>query len=179
MSEPDGGTPVADDHEHIHEDHEHGQGHEHGQDHAHARAHGVASEPVRGSFVPQRAAGLVGLELDGELLLLDPRTDRLHVLDALGTVIWNVFDGNVTVDELTGDLADVFGAPAETVRTDLGGLVDALRAADLLVGTQPPTQHLVATDPADPADPADPRPSGTTDPDGLWRPNYLVNPPAP
>lgn len=159
---------MADDHEHIHEDHGHG--------HAHAHVHGAELEPVDGSFVPQPAAGLVGLELDGELLLLDQRTDRLHVLDALGTVIWNVFDGDVTVDELTGDLADAFGAPAETVRTDLGGLVDALRAADLLEGTEPPAHQLVGTEPADPP------PSGTTDPsdmDGLWRPDYLVNPPAP
>ena len=132
-------------------------------------------EPADGSFVPQRASGLVEVELDGELLLLDPRTDRLHVLDALGTVIWNVFDGDVTVDELTGDLAEVFGAPAETVRTDLGALVDALRAADLLEGTEPPAHHVVGTEAAEP-------PPGTTVPldmDGLWRPDYLVNPPAP
>lgn len=134
-----------------------------------SHAHGTApQEPIEGSFRPRPACGLLTTELEGELLLLDKRTDRLHRLDPLGTVIWNVLDGEVTVDELVADLADVFQAPRGDVRADLDNFVAALRAVGLLDGVEPPGGHLVAESTPESA-PVE----------GLWRPKYLVDPPAP
>ena len=133
-------------------------------------AHTHGAEVIEGSFAPRRAAELVALPLDAELLLLDPRTDGLHQLDPLGTVIWSVLDGEATVDELVGDLADAFAAPADAVRKDLGELLASLRTAGALAGTEPAADLLVGA--------GDLGAAGIGE-DGLWRPAYLVDPPAP
>lgn len=149
--------------------------HDHSE-HVHTLAQVVAPEPVDGDFAPRPAPAVLATELDGELVLLDPRTDRLHLLDQLATLIWNVFDGEVTVDELTADLADAFETPAATVRDDLDGLVRSLRAAVLLDGVEPPAHQLVGAESAAPTESAEPDEAKD---EGLWRPDYLVNPPAP
>lgn len=139
---------------------------QHGHHHVHAQGDGP--EPVDGTFVPRPVPDLETTELDGELVLLDPRTHRLHVLDPLGTVIWRLFDGEATVDELTADLAYAFSAPAEVVGQDFVSLVAALRAASLIEGSE-----LLVGPPA----------AGATAPggpgDGQRQPAYVADPPAP
>jgi len=157
---------VALDH-HDDDDHHHDHGHD-------GHVHGpVEREPVDGAFVPRPAGGLQATDVDGELLLLDPRTDRLHLLDPVATVIWSVLDGEVTVDELVGDLADAFETPAATVRADLDALVSALEGAALLDGVEPPAHQLVGATRSKDAT------AGSDEAEGLWRPDYLANPPAP
>lgn len=155
--------------DHHHHDDEHGRG-EHGHGHGAAYVRG----PVEGTFVPRPVPGLHAIDVDREVLLLDPRTARLHLLDPVASVIWGVLDGEVTVDELAADLADVFGVPVPTVRADLDSLVRAFDGAALLEGVEPPAHELVGARPA----PAD-RTAGDQEAEGLWRPDYLGNPPAP
>lgn len=134
---------------------------------AHAHVHNV--EPIEGSFVPRPAAGLISLELDGELLLVDPRTDGVHQLDRLGAVVWSVLDGEATVNELVEDFADAFDVPVDAMRLDLGDMLTALRNIGALeVEASPP--NIMAEGGDAQQTPGD---------DGLWRPSYLVDPPAP
>ena len=137
------------------------EGHEHGID---------VREPIDGSWRPSPAAGLLSVEMEGELLLLDPRTDGLHHLDRLGTIIWKVLDGQGSVDDLVDDLAAAFGTPDDIVRTDLEDLLVKLRTAGLLEGWKPPPYLLVAATEEVP---------DNVDSEGIWRPEYLVDPPAP
>jgi hypothetical protein len=117
---------------------------------------------------PTRAPEAEVLQLDGEALLLDPRTNRIHQLNPQGTLVWSVLDGEGTVGELVADLADAFEADPERVREDVHRLLEQLAAFDLLEGTQPPAHFLVGSPPT----------SQDAD-EGLWRPSYLVDPPAP
>ncbi|HET7486625.1 MAG TPA: PqqD family protein [Acidimicrobiales bacterium] len=126
------------------------------------------AEPVDGSWAPRPAPELTTVEIDGEALLLDPRTDGVHQLDRLGSVIWQVLDGEATVDELVDDLAAAFAAPPEQVRHDLGDLLVGLRGIGALDGAGPP-DWMLRDSPAPPAE----------GDDDLWRPSYLVDPPAP
>ena len=127
-----------------------------------------ADELFAGAARPRPADGLVTYEVDDELLILDPRVDRLHQLDRLGTIIWSVLDGEATVDELVEDLADAFGVEPDLVRHDLGELLRDLDGLGLLDGSNAPGR---STPPVE---------SDTGPPDdGLWRPTYLVDPPAP
>lgn len=141
---------------------------QHHHDHGHVHPPVDGPEPIDGSFAPRPDPGLVTTELEGELLLLDPRSDRVHVLDQLGTLIWRLFDGDASVDDLVADLADVFAAPADVVQSDLIALVDALRAASLLDGAEPLDARA-----------ASPPPGQEPDAGGRWRPEYLSDPPAP
>lgn len=135
-------------------------------------------KPIEGSFAPRPAAGLVSADIDGELLLLDPRTDRLYQLDRVGSMIWSVLDGEATVDELVDDLADVFATPADAVRHDLGELLLALRGAGALDGDDPPEHLLHGHDGSHGGD-HDGGSGSDVSADGVWRPVYLVDPPAP
>jgi hypothetical protein len=72
-----------------------------------------------------------------EAVLLDEGVDRLHVLDRIGTLVWECLDGVSTLDELAADLADGFGVARSVVDADVLALVRSLGAAGLLDGVAP------------------------------------------
>ena len=120
--------------------------------------------------MPRRAAAAETLVLDDEALLLDPRTDRIHQLNPQASLIWSVLDGEGTIGDLVADLADAFDVQPDVVRDDVHLLVEQLAAFDLLEGSEPPP-HLLVGAPSLYENPEDD--------DGLWRPSYLFDPPAP
>jgi hypothetical protein len=117
---------------------------------------------------PRRAVATETLLLDDEALLLDPRTARIHQLNPQATLIWSVLDGEGTVGDLVTDVADAFDVDADRMREDVQGLVAQLAAFDLLEGSDPAPHLLVGARPVD-----------EDRDDGLWRPSYLFDPPAP
>lgn|GEM_PF-1818194 len=126
---------------------------------------------IEGSSRPKRAVELITIDIDGELLIVDPRTDRLSQLNPVGTILWPFLDGEATVDELIDDVAAAFDTPREVVGEDLGHLLEALCSLGLLEGVDPPERIW--------SDPAPRRARPEPGDDGLWRPDYLVDPPAP
>jgi hypothetical protein len=112
-----------------------------------------------GSSRPAVRDGLTTEEIDGELLVFDPVAVRIHQLDPLGALVWQLLDGSATVDELVEDLAEGFGAPEDRVRGDLAALLEKLEEEMLLEGIEPiaPTVDELEPD----------------------RPLYLKDPPAP
>ena len=118
--------------------------------------------------VPTRAPEPDVVDVGGELLLVDPRTDGIHQLNVQGGAVWSVLDGEGTVGDLVADLADAFEVDDDVVREDVHALLDRLKGAGLLAGAPPPEHALVGAAPR------------AEDPeDGLWRPSYLFDPPAP
>lgn len=113
------------------------------------------------SEAPAVRQDLTTSEIDGELVIFDPATSKIHQLDPLGTVIWHLLDGEASAGELVADLTAGFGVPETQVRTDLAELLANLREHDLLATGSPP----VASHPTEGVEPA--------------RPEYLVDPPAP
>lgn len=83
-------------------------------------------------LVPSPKRSVVSVELDGERVLYDTETGRLHQLDAIGSVVWSCFDGEVDLDELAGDLSEAFGADRGRVRADVEALARSLAAEGLL-----------------------------------------------
>ncbi len=69
---------------------------------------------------------------DGEAVLYQPETDGVVTLDAIGSVIWQLLEMPGSVDELVPDLADVFGADPEQVRTDVASLFEKLGESDVI-----------------------------------------------
>lgn len=65
---------------------------------------------------------------DGSSLLFDPATDTGHVLDALGSLVWDYCDGALNADDIVAEVAGL--APAESslpaeVRRRLADFADA------------------------------------------------------
>lgn len=59
-------------------------------------------------FAPRRADGVHAVEVEGEMVVYEPRTGQMHKLNAVATVLWNSFDGTTTLAELSDDLASIY-----------------------------------------------------------------------
>src|SRR5687768_13909563 len=77
--------------------------------------------------------GLASAEIEGETVLYDEDAQVLHLLDPIGTVVWTLLDGTVTLGELCVDLADVFAADLSQVQNDVLRLAGDLSEKGLLV----------------------------------------------
>jgi hypothetical protein len=72
--------------------------------------------------------------LDDSTFLVDPRSQAIFHLDALGGGVWAALEEPSTRDELVMLLADAFpGIPRETIARDLDALLAELDARDLLL----------------------------------------------
>lgn len=96
---------------------------------------------------PIRRSDVEHVDVDGELILWDPRTREVHRLDPVGSLLWAFFDGEASVDDLAADAADVWGVERDAALAAVRALVYQLRAARLLVDATPDddvrTTHLV------------------------------------
>lgn len=118
---------------------------------------------VENSFAPRLRPDLQLLEVEGDVLLIDPELGQLHLLDRLSVAIWPLLDGTATIAELVDDLSAGFNAPAHVVRQDLSTLVRALRRRELL----------------DDSRPAGPSAQASESPTQGQGYGYLVDPPSP
>lgn len=110
---------------------------------------------------PAAKATVTSIELDGEVVVYDLGTGRLHRLDRIAGVIWGCLDGSGTVEEIVADLADGFGADPAQVERDVQAVLRHLAEEELLVGEdgtdgsedEPDPAHdgtVVLTDPPSP-----------------------------
>ncbi|MGH8893033.1 MAG: PqqD family peptide modification chaperone [Actinomycetes bacterium] len=80
----------------------------------------------------------VSVHTTGEsTVLLDTATGATVVVDQIGALVWSVLDGTARLEEIVVDLADVFGAPVETIGADVLELARSLGRSGLLDGVSP------------------------------------------
>lgn len=91
-------------------------------------------DDIDASFVPRRRDRVVTVELDGEAVLYDEDSGRIHALDTIATVVWSCFDGTASVRGMAEDLAGAFAADWVVVENDVLVLVRRLASEGLLAG---------------------------------------------
>jgi peroxiredoxin len=118
-------------------------------DEAGADATEMAAYGIDGSFAPRPRNNIASVELEGEVVLLLEGARRTHSLNQTGTVVWKCFDGHSTLDEISADLSEIFGADADTVRDDVINVTREIGKAGLLDGVaeELPPEHLPMTAP--------------------------------
>lgn len=103
----------------------------------------MTEDPVRGdvpaddidtAFVPVRTTDVSWVELDGESVLYDGAHETLHLLDPIGTTVWECFDGEADIATLSEELAAAYGADAEVVGRDVLALTRTLGRRGLVAG---------------------------------------------
>lgn len=101
------------------------------------------------SMVAARRPTVTGVDLEGETVLYDEATGRVHHLNRQAALVWMFLDGETRLDDLSADLADAFQVDPAAMGEDV--LTVARRFADeeLLAGTAPERDPV----PADPAAP--------------------------
>lgn len=82
--------------------------------------------------VPRHAAGVVLHQEDTGAQLLAPGTGAVVALDPLALALWEMCDGETTVQEMTSASCALFDAPIDTVERDITRVLAALEEQLLL-----------------------------------------------
>lgn len=80
----------------------------------------------------RRVSSLPFQKMNDEVLVVDPRTREVHLLNATATRIWELLDTPRTAAEIAQVLADEFDAPAEVLRVDVAASLAELDAKGLV-----------------------------------------------
>ena len=93
---------------------------------------------VNERFVAVRGDAVHTVEVDGEAVLLDEATNRLHLLNATGALVWACLDGVSSVGEIVTDLSEGLGVPYDVALGDTLAVVRNLGEEGLLANVAPP-----------------------------------------
>lgn len=94
----------------------------------------LSPDDIDASFVPRRRDRIATAELDGEAVLYDEDSGRIHALDTIATVVWSCFDGTASVRSIAEGLAGAFAADWVVVENDVLALVRQLGSEGVLAG---------------------------------------------
>ncbi|GAB4272624.1 MAG: hypothetical protein Kow0080_19290 [Candidatus Promineifilaceae bacterium] len=77
---------------------------------------------------PKPVSGFTIEELDGELLLFHPLSQKILRTNKTGALVWQLCDGTRTVNELAALLAAAFPDGGDGLRADVAEIVQAFVA---------------------------------------------------
>lgn len=80
----------------------------------------------------RRVTSLPFQKLDDEVLVVDPRTREVHLLNATATRVWDILETPHTREELLALLLEEFDAPPEALTADVDTLLGELGAKGLI-----------------------------------------------
>ena len=81
---------------------------------------------------PMIREGLTVVELDGEAVIYDEETSDLHHLNPTATIVFGLCDGSATIADISTDISEAFGVPADEVEGQVRTLIRQFRKAKLL-----------------------------------------------
>ena len=84
---------------------------------------------------------VAGVELEGEIVLYDDGSHRLHRLNPTAATLWQCLDGSASLGEIATDIADVYQVDVTTVLPQIISLTQSFAAEGLLVGFEHPTDE--------------------------------------
>lgn len=80
-----------------------------------------------------RREDVLAQEAHGQTVLLRMDDGSYYALDGVGARVWELCDGEHTIDDVVAALCAEFAAPERTIRADVVEFVDELRGERLLV----------------------------------------------
>lgn len=80
----------------------------------------------------RRVSSLPFQKMNDEVLVVDPRTREVHLLNATATRIWDLLESPRTPDQISAALEEEFDAPAEVLRADVAASLAELSAKGLV-----------------------------------------------
>jgi hypothetical protein len=90
------------------------------------------SAAVAADTVMRRVSSLPFQKMNDEVLVVDPRTREVHLLNVTATRIWDLLETPHTAAELALALQDEFDAPVEVLRADVEASLTELGAKGLV-----------------------------------------------
>jgi len=100
----------------------------------------MSADDIDETFVPVPKDNVVGVEIEGEAVLLIEGKWTIHWLNQIGTVVWESLDGVTSIEALSKQLSKEFGADPEQVLDDLLEVVTRFGRAGMLEGVAEATE---------------------------------------
>lgn len=77
---------------------------------------------------------LLETEVDGDISIYDPGSERVVVLNATASDVWRLTDGQHTIDEIAELLARAYQVDVRSISDDVGQAVESFVDAELIDG---------------------------------------------
>ena len=100
-------------------------------------------QDIDAGYAPLPHPEVLSYPFEAQLLLVNGRDRRVHVLSATAALVWENLDGNVTLGELAGALSAEFAAPLDKVEADVLRMAEGLGGLGLLVGIAAPEPVVI------------------------------------
>ena len=71
-------------------------------------------------------------EIEDEVVIYDPRTHRVHHLNPMASIIWELFDVSVSPQEIVKEIVDSLNAESQKVEKDVQETLKHLQKKGLL-----------------------------------------------
>jgi PqqD family protein of HPr-rel-A system len=81
---------------------------------------------------PRRKKGLVIDEIDADLLVYDPKSDHLHLLNATASTIWELCDGSRASQEIVEEIVKHFSSENHDIKAQVEGALQQLYEKGLI-----------------------------------------------
>ena len=75
-------------------------------------------------------------EVEGELLVLDHRSERVHQLNVTAVYIWDQCDGKTSIADITQAIATEYGLDTRPAEADVVRTIAQFQELDLLEGAE-------------------------------------------
>ncbi len=86
----------------------------------------ISSRPVRGANLWVRQSG-------DETVLVDGANDRVHMLNETALALWELCDGETTVEEMVTAASRLFDADRDQLQRDVLAALTSMEQRDILV----------------------------------------------
>jgi hypothetical protein len=83
-------------------------------------------------YVDRRDGGYIWREVGGEIIILTRDGEWIHTLNEVGSEIWKLADGKMTVNELISKICEEFEINRETAEQDTIKFIQKLLKKDLI-----------------------------------------------
>lgn len=77
---------------------------------------------------------LLETELDGDISIYDPGSERVVILNETASDVWRLADGQHTINEIAELLAGAYGVDVHSISDEVGQAVESFVDAGLMEG---------------------------------------------
>ena len=84
---------------------------------------GANDTKLHNKQIPRRRDDLIERELPEELILYDPENDRAFLLNRVAALIWDLCDGNNSVEMIADQIATMFTNPVKQIHDDVRSFI--------------------------------------------------------
>jgi hypothetical protein len=80
----------------------------------------------------KRAPDCAFREIEGEVFIVSSKTAGVHLLNSVGTFIWNLLDGEKTMNEIAVAVVAEFDVAAEDARWDTMEFIEEIKKSGII-----------------------------------------------